>query len=143
MDSSGALIGITTVIAVSDVGAEGLGFATPVEIAHDIALELVVDGEVRHGFLGISGDDLGFDRADESRLDGGALITAIGQDTPAADAGFEVGDVVVAVDDVPVLSMSDLVVRIRRIDPGDPAEIAVLRGVDRLVLTALISQRPE
>jgi len=142
VDGAGALIGITTVIAVSDVGAEGLGFATPVEIAHDIALGLVVDGEVKHGFLGISGDDLGFDRADASRVDGGALITAVGEGTPAAHAGFEVGDIVVAIDDEPVLSMSDLVVRIRRIDPGDPAEIAVLRGVDRLTLTALISQRP-
>jgi len=143
VDSAGALIGITTVIAVSDVGAEGLGFATPVEIAHDIAVELVADGEVAHGFLGVSGDDLSFDRAAESRVEGGAVITAVGQDTPADAAGFEVGDVVLAIDNVPVLSMSDLVVRIRRINPGGPAEIEVLRGTDRLMLTALISPREQ
>ena len=57
VDSRGAVVGITTVIAVTDVGAEGLGFATPIEIARDVAKDIIQWGRPRHGRLGIRGSD--------------------------------------------------------------------------------------
>ena len=143
LDSAGALIGLTTVIAVSEVGAEGLGFATPVEIAYDVASDLVADGEVHHGFLGISGDDLDGYMASQLQLEGGALVTVVGDGTPAAASGLRDGDIVIAVDGVSVGSMGDLVVMIRRVDPGTTVSITIVRDEGRIVLSADISARPE
>ena len=58
LDASGAVIGVTTAIAVSDVGAEGLGFATPIDIARDVADQLIATGKVVHVWLGVEGEDV-------------------------------------------------------------------------------------
>ena len=50
------LVGITTAIAVSDVGAEGYGFAIPIDTALDVANDLIEDGVVSHAQLGIQGE---------------------------------------------------------------------------------------
>ena len=142
VDGNGALIGLTTVIAVSDVGAEGLGFATPIEIAHDVATNLVMHGRVDHGFLGVGGDDLGRDLALSLGLEGGATITAVGDHTPAASAGIAPGDIIVAVDGIPVLTMGELVVRIRRLDPGDTSKITLVRDGEQITMSTKIVSRP-
>lgn len=141
-DRNGALIGITTVVAVSDVGAEGLGFATPVEIAYDVAVDLMTDGRVRHGFLGVSGDDLTSNEAVGLGLSGGALVTGVGDYTPAAAAGLEVGDIVIALDGQSVSSMSWLVVHVRRSEPGSGFQLTVRRGDDELLLDVVLDSRP-
>jgi len=142
VDGGGALIGLTTVIAVSDVGAEGLGFATPIEIAYDVATDLVIHGHVDHGFLGVGGDDVRRELATSLGLDGGATITAVGNDTPAEAAGIATGDVIIAVDGVPVLTMGELVVAIRRLDPGDTSAITLIRDGDRITVSTRIVSRP-
>lgn len=142
VDGSGALIGITTVVAVSEIGAEGLGFATPVDIAYDVAIELLVDGEVHHGFLGIGGDDLTSAAASEFDIDGGALITAVGSGTPAESAGLRSGDIITSVDGETITSMGGLVVRIRRIDPGESAVLEVIRDGAKVTISARLSTRP-
>ena len=55
LNQKGELIGITTAIATADVGAEGLGFAVPINLALNISKDLVDDGKVYHSFLGILG----------------------------------------------------------------------------------------
>ena len=143
LDSAGSLIGLTTVIAVSEVGAEGLGFATPVEIAYDVASDLVSDGAVQSRFSRYQwGRPRRFHGFAQLQLEGGALITVVGDGTPAAAAGLRDGDIVIAVDGVSVGSMGDLVVMIRRVDPGTTASITIVRDEDRIVLSADISARP-
>ncbi len=142
LDRNGALIGITTVVAVSDVGAEGLGFATPIEIAYDVAVDLMTTGVVQHGFLGVSGDDLTSNEADALGVAGGALITSVGEGTPADAAGLEVGDIVIALDGEPATSMSSLVVQVRRAEPGEAFQLTVRRGDDQLLLDVVLDARP-
>ena len=143
VDGNGALIGLTTVIAVSDVGAEGLGFATPIEIAHDVATDLVVHGEVDHGFLGVGG------RRSESRLGLPRLASRVGPPSqlsamtpPASAAGIASGDIIIAVDGTPVLTMGELVVRIRRLDPGATSRITIVRDGEHLTISTRIVSRP-
>ncbi|MEZ5281436.1 MAG: trypsin-like peptidase domain-containing protein [Acidimicrobiales bacterium] len=142
LDGDGALIGITTVIAVSDVGAEGLGFATPVEIARDVAVDLITDGRALHGFLGVGGEDLPADRASELGVAGGSVVTSVGEDTPAAQAGLASGDVIVSIDGTPVENMSALVVQIRRADPGQTIQIGIVREGTMLTVAAQLTERP-
>ncbi len=143
LDASGSVIGITTVIAVSDVGAEGLGFATPIEIARDVATDLLTDGEVHHGFLGVAGDDMDPDLAQAANVPGGAVITEVGAGTPAAAAGLRPGDVVISVNARPVVSMSALVLAIRRIEPGSTVIIGTLRDGERRDLVVVLGERPQ
>ena len=143
LDASGSVIGITTVIAVSDVGAEGLGFATPIEIARDVAADLLTDGEVHHGFLGVAGDDADPDLARINGVPGGAVITEVGAKTPAAAAGLQPGDLVVSVNARPVVSMSALVLAIRRLEPGSTAIIGILRDGERRDLVVILGERPQ
>ncbi len=143
LDANGALIGITTLVAVGDLGAEGLGFATPVEIAYDVAVDLMTSGYVDHGFLGISGDDLTANEASMLGLTGGALVTGVGSATPAELAGLEPGDIITAIDGVSVPSMSWLVVDIRRGAPGEWRQLEVQRGDDVLLLDVALGERPE
>src|SRR5205823_15085297 len=72
LDANGAVIGLTTAVATSD-GAQGLGFATPIDIAHSAAEQLIAGGKVVHAWLGIEGTDVDPTTAKDMAIDGGAL----------------------------------------------------------------------
>ena len=132
LDMRGTVIGITTAIAVSQVGAEGLGFAVPIDLAVRIASQLIDGGKAVHVWLGIEGRNLDVADAAAAGLRGGAEITDVRRGSPAADAGLEVGDIVVAIGDLPVPSMSGLVVVLRERLPGEVVTLRVVRdGVER------------
>ena len=142
LDPDGHVIGITTVIGVSEVGAEGVGFAVPIEIAHDVALDLLTTGEARHGFLGVAGDDLATEQADELGVEGAAVITLVADGYPAADAGLRVGDVVTSLAGMEITSMADLIVTVRRLEPDTNVMMTVLRGAQEREFEIPIVQRP-
>ncbi|MBA2625391.1 MAG: trypsin-like peptidase domain-containing protein [Acidimicrobiia bacterium] len=133
LDGSGAVIGITTAIAVSDVGAEGLGFATPVELARSVGEEIITTGRAVHVWLGVRGAD----------ADGGALVEEVLADSPAAESGLQERDVVVAVDGEAVASMSALVIALRDRDPGEVVELDVRSGGDRRRVSVALEERPD
>ena len=142
LDRSGAVIGITTAIAVSDVGAEGLGFATPIDIAREVAEDLITDGKVQHVWLGIQGQDVDADTAAALGIDGGALVRDVVDDSPASEAGLADDDVIVAIDDRPIANMSALVVALRRLDPGTTVRLTVRRGEEQLEVDVVVAERP-
>lgn len=133
LDSGGAVIGITTAIAVSDVGAEGLGFATPVELARSVGEEIITSGRAIHVWLGIRGAD----------AESGALVEQVVGNSPAAATDLEEGDVVVAVDGEPVTSMSGLVIALRNRRPGEVVDLEVASGGGRRTVAVELEQRPE
>jgi putative serine protease PepD len=140
VDAQGALVGITTVIAVSEVGAEGLGFATPVEIAHEVALDIINWGSARHGLLGLRGED-----ADENDLGPtgrltGVVVREVDSTGPAAAAGVLVGDIILGLDAAPVEGMSDLVVDARLLEPGTRATLEIFRGNEFLALSVVVGE---
>ena len=143
LDRSGAVIGITTAIAVSDVGAEGLGFATPIDIAREVAEDLITDGKVQHVWLGIQGQDVDADTAAALGIDGGALVRDVVDDSPAAAAGLRNDDVIVAIDERPIANMSALVVALRRLDPGTTVQLTVRRGEEQLAIDVAVAERPD
>jgi S1-C subfamily serine protease len=133
LDAGGAVIGITTAIAVSDVGAEGLGFATPIDIARDVAEQLITTGEVSHVWLGIEGED----------GDGGALVRRVRAGSPAAEAGIRARDVITSLEGRPVTSMGALVVSLRSRRPGQEVRIGITRDGSPLTVTATLAERPK
>jgi S1-C subfamily serine protease len=133
VDETGRLIGITTAVGVSQIGVEGIGFATPVEIVDRITGELIANGSVSHAFLGITGST-----AYEAIGDGGAtpvgvLVQTIQPTSAAARAGVEVGDVVTSVDGTAVRTMDELITVLRSRAGGDGVALSLADGRDLAV----------
>ncbi|MDP9072005.1 MAG: S1C family serine protease [Actinomycetota bacterium] len=143
VDEAGAVIGITTAIAVTDVGAEGLGFATPIDIARHVAAQLISTGKVVHVWLGIEGEDVDAATAKDLGVDGGALVRAVVTASPAEAAGIARGDVITAVNGAPVRSMGALKVFLRGHGPGDEVSLVVVRDGARRPVKARLTERPD
>ncbi len=104
----------------STPGNVGVGFAIPIDLAKSVADQLVAGKPVEFGFLGVQTRS-----ADGSRV--GGLIASVESAGPADEAGLQVGDVVVKVNDNPVASGTDLAAAIRASKPGDEVDLTVFR----------------
>ncbi|MFP5317413.1 MAG: S1C family serine protease [Acidimicrobiia bacterium] len=142
LDGNGRVIGITTAIAVSDVGLEGLGFATPIDVASSVADELIATGKATHTWLGIDGSDLDGASAHDLNLDGGARVLSVRPESPAEAAGIEGRDIVLSLAGRPVSSMGALVVALRTQRPGATVNVEIMRDRQRLTKTVILVERP-
>ena len=145
VDEAGAVIGITTAIAVTDVGAEGLGFATPIDVARHVGAQLISTGKVVHVWLGIEGDDLDptmATAAEDLGVSARALDKKVLAASPAEEAGLARRDVITAVNDTPVRSMGALKVLLRVHRPGDEVTLRVVRGGRPRPVKVRLAERP-
>ena len=139
VDARGAVVGITTVIAVSEVGAEGLGFATPIEIAHEVANDIIRWGRPRHGRLGIRGQDA-LEKSLPPTHSAGVLVKSVDPLGPSNIGGVEAGDVIVELDGEPVPDMGALVVAARMLEPGELATLRVWRDDQLITVTVEVGE---
>ncbi|HUP69803.1 MAG TPA: trypsin-like peptidase domain-containing protein [Acidimicrobiales bacterium] len=142
VDGAGAVVGVTTAIAVSAVGADGLGFATPIDIARDVAEQIIAGGRAVHVWLGVEGEDVDATLAKEIGVTGGAMIRNVSPDSPAARAGIARRDVIVSVDGMPIRSMGALKVQLRTHRPGDEVTLAYHRDKKPGSLKVKLAERP-
>jgi S1-C subfamily serine protease len=143
VDSSGRLIGITSAIGVSDVGAEGLGFAIPVELVDIVTEQLITDGVASHPFMGISGTTFVQDEPDGSTLPAGVVVAGVTAGTAAEQAGIQVGDVILSVGGESINTMDQLVVALRFYRVGEVVDVEIQRGGERQTLAVTLMERPE
>jgi S1-C subfamily serine protease len=139
VDADGAVIGITT---AAEAGVDGVGFATPIEVARSVADELIRTGRVVHVWLGIEGSDLDGAMAEELNLDGGAMVGQVKDGSPAEHSGVAARDVVVAVDGHQVKSMGELVVALRGRAPGQTVILEVVRDRQHRTMAVTLAERP-
>jgi len=146
INSNGELIGITTAIATADVGAEGLGFAVPVNLALGIADDLLKDGQILHAFLGILGAQH-FDTAqDGARVFSGVIIQELygpGNEVFAiGKAGALPGDIIKEINGKNVKTLDGLITVLRQKRAGDTVEIEILRNTQSITLVFELDLRP-
>ena len=146
INSNGELIGITTAIATADVGAEGLGFAVPVNLALGIADDLLKDGNILHAFLGILGAQH-FDIAnDGARVFSGVIIQELygpGNEVFAiGKAGALPGDIIKKINGINVKTLDGLITVLRQKRAGDTVEIEILRNSQTIMLVFELDLRP-
>jgi len=133
----GELVGINTAIyGAGNQGNIGIGFAIPINMAHDIMRQLVEHGEVRRGRLGARGQDLTLQLAQAFGIDSnqGFIVTQIESGSPAFKAGLQVGDVIVAANERPIRSSRDIhnLVGLQRL--GQTIELELYRDGERILL---------
>ena len=138
VDASGVVIGITT--AVSGDGS-GVGFATPIDVVRTVCEQLLGSGEATHAWLGIEGADLERTMASLLGTPGGVQVNDVVPGSPADAAGLRSGDVLLAVDDQRLSSMSDLVLALRGYRPGDVVTLELRRAALSVTVEATLTER--
>ncbi|HWG30631.1 MAG TPA: trypsin-like peptidase domain-containing protein [Steroidobacteraceae bacterium] len=141
IDSSGALIGINTAMAAKSLGVEGIGFAIPVNMVRGVVSDIIANGRVIRGWLGIVAQDITNEQAEQLGLaQGGVLLAYVGG--PGAQAGLRPGDLLLQVEGAAVTGAQDAYVTIAAHKPGSTLAIKVLRGRKMLDIKATVGERP-
>ncbi|HEY4606419.1 MAG TPA: trypsin-like peptidase domain-containing protein, partial [Acidimicrobiia bacterium] len=134
LDGAARLIGITTAIAVSDVGAEGLGFAIPIDMAIDVANDLISTGVVNHAFLGIQGETIHVEQGG-AEYPVGVIVDSFVSSSAYELGGGQINDVITSLDGEPITTMDTLLTKLRRRRAGDDVTISVSRADSNVDLT--------
>ena len=146
INKNGELIGITTAIATADVGAEGLGFAVPVNLALNIAEDLISDGKILHAFLGILGAQHFETAEDGARVFSGVYIQELygpgGEVFAIGKAGAIPGDVIKKINGKKIKTLDGLITILRTKRAGDEVEIEILRDSQSINLVFQLDLRP-
>jgi len=141
--AAGELIGINTAIVSSSGGSEGIGLATPINQALDVMNQIIENGKVVRGWLGIEAQTLGTDVIKMLNLEtGGVLVNAIMRNSPAENAGLIPGDIMISIDGKNLSSPDQAIETITELTPGSEVKINILRGWERQELITKIAQRP-
>jgi serine protease Do len=131
IDLHGDLIGINTAILSGGGGGgnQGVGFAIPINMARSVMDQLVGHGKVVRGYLGLYPQDVTPALARQFGLDkpGGALVSGLKPDAPAAKAGLRDGDVILTLNGQPVDSANDLRLRVSQTAPGASVKLGISR----------------
>lgn len=131
VDGNGRVVAIAS--ANTSEGEEAIGYATPIDVATAVATQLLADGKVRRGWIGIEG----------ATGDDGVVVGNVLPDGPAAAAGIVAGDVIKAFHGSEVTSMTALVVQLRALKPGTATTVVVERNSRRLTMPLELGQRPD
>jgi S1-C subfamily serine protease len=123
VDSTGALVGINSVIRTADgsSGSIGLGFAIPVNAMRRITEALIRDGQVKHADLGLNAKSVSAETAE------GAQVVNVNDNGAARQAGIQEGDVIIRVGDRQVRNAPELIVAVRLYEPGQTVPLVLAR----------------
>jgi len=141
----GSLIGINSAIATRTGGYMGYGFAIPSNLMKAVALDLIEDGKVDRGYIGISLRPVDEVSAKSLKLDkvAGALVDDILKDSPAEKAGIEPGDVILELDDKPVNSSNDLQSLVAQKRAGDKVNLKIWREGKSITKSVTLKKRDD
>lgn len=145
VDAAGQVIGINTAIAgipgaAGQAGSIGLGFAIPADTASMIAEQLSENGSAEHAFLGVTSTDGAHTLGDVTYQ--GAEVIGVEPNSPAQQAGLEEGDLITALDDIPVGGAAALTGVVRGQPIGSEHTLTVVRDQDEQTLEITLADRP-
>ncbi len=144
VDANGRLLGITSAIGVSSAGAEGIGFAIPVELVTRITDEIIETGAVRHPFIGVQLDTAFVANSDGSQSPAGASVVRFVMEGSAAEAaGIQTEDLITAYDGKRVAIPDDLISGLRKYRAGEEVTLSITRGTDSLEIPVVLGVRPD
>ncbi len=142
INPSGQLVGINTAAFIRDGSAQGIGFAIPAELLRQVVPQLVTEGHVVRGWLGIGADDLPMYPTLNQRVMRGAVITGVLPGSPAEAAGLRAFDVVTQIDEQAVNNATELLLRVSAQRPDVTVKLKVWRDGQLTVVDAKLGERP-
>ncbi len=145
IDASGNLVGINTAIFSRSGGSMGIGFATPVSTAKAVLEQIVKNGSVTRGWIGVELAAVTPAIAESFNLGTaeGALINGVLSGGPADKAGVKPGDVLVAIDGRPVADPQGVLNAITGFAPGSAAKLRMKRKGQDLEVSVTVGRRPK
>jgi serine protease DegQ len=145
IDTDGNMIGLNSAIYSRSGGSMGIGFAIPVSLARQVMEQIIRDGGVTRGWIGIEAQDITPELAESFKLRGGrgALIAGVMRGGPADKAGVKPGDILLDINGRPVIDSAGMLNLIAALKPGQPANIRVVRNQAERSYSVLIGKRPK
>ena len=139
----GKVIGINTAIFSQTGGSIGIGFSIPSNQAANVVSQILTYGSTRRGWLGVSIQEVTDDIADSLGMEmaKGALISTVHDGGPAADAGFQAGDIIISFDGKPVSDTRELLRLVANAAVDEPVDVIVWRNGKEVDLTPTLGQR--
>jgi putative serine protease PepD len=136
LDGKGQVIGVNSQIKTGSGDSNaGVGFAVPVETVKQVVPQIQSGGKIQRAFLGVKNGTTN----DQS----GSIVSSVVPGGPAAKAGIQPGDKIVAIDNRPISSSDDVSAAVAAHRPGQQAKVTVIRGGNRRTLTVTLGTRPE
>lgn len=139
----GEVIGINTMIIA---GAQGIGFAIPINMVKDFIPQLLEKGKVNRGFLGVVSAPLTSETKEELSFPAdteGVLIANVDQGTPAAKAGLKSWDILTKFNEISVENPMDLSIAVAKVPVGKKVPVEVFRKGKTFTVTVTLAERPE
>ena len=145
VDVNGNLIGINSVIYSRTGGSLGIGFAIPISMAKDVMEQIIANGSVTRGFVGVNPQDITPELAESLGLPEarGALVSNVTRASPADKAGLKTGDVITAINDKPIQDSKAAMTVIASLKPGAEAKFNLIRSQKEITATVTIGKRPK
>ena len=138
----GEVVGINSAL-FSETGENmGIGFAIPINMIKEILPQLKDKGKVTRGWIGVIVQSVTRDIAESMGLDqtGGALISEVAKDGPAARAGIKVGDLIIEFNGNQIKDANDLPILVARTAPGEKVRVKILRDKRELTIPVQVEK---
>ena len=144
LDGQGGVVGMNVAYIPPDAGAVALGFAIPAATVVKVADELLGSGHASHAYVGLQPATLTPEIAAKLGVNrsSGVLVLQVVRPSPAADAGIEPGDVIVALNGQETPTAEKFIAALHASEPGDRVELTVLRGGATQKITVAVTDRP-
>ena len=143
-DLDGKVVGINSQIYSRSGGYQGLAFAIPIDVAMEVAEQIIDKGNVARGYLGVRVGEVDNDLAEALSMEKpyGALITDVEKGESGADAGLQPGDVILKFDGREIKFGTDLPHVVGRIQPQSKANAEIMRDGKKITLKFILGELP-
>ncbi len=142
-DISGSLIGINTAIATQTGSYIGYGFAIPIDLVRSVVLDLIDDGKINRGYVGVvisTVDEVAAKNVGLSEVQG-VMVNDVVKDSPAEKSGIEIGDVILEIDGKSINTSNQLQSVVAQKRVGDKINITIWRDKKKITKTVKLESR--
>lgn len=145
IDTQGNLVGVNSAIYSRSGGSMGIGFAIPVSLVKQVMDQIIHQGSVTRGWIGIEAQDITPELADSFHLPHatGSLISGIIVGSPAEKAGLRLGDVLLAINKKNIENSAGMLNLISGLPPNKVANLQIIRNGREIIVPVLIGKRPK
>lgn len=141
INMQGEFVGMNTAIITPDGGNAGIGFAIPSNVVINLAKQLIEYGKVLRGIVGVMAQNVTPDIANSLNVTAGkgVLVSSVNKNSPAQEAGINVGDIITAINNQAVNSAGELVSQMGLYRAGSKVKFTIIRNHKQQILSAIVA----